>query len=407
MRELEDSSAIADNAEELRHRIADQGYVFFRGLLDPAPIHRLATDLRTALQREGWLADGVAPEEAALQGPARDFKNANFFGGYTALQRLEYFHALPHEPVLTKVMANLIGSDVFIHPRKVGRIVWPTKMGTTPGIYTHQDYVVEGVPDMFTSWIPFVDCSRDLGGLAILTGSQNEGVVPRLHRVRTDDDAWATTDYRVGDVLIFHCLTAHAALPNETDGLRLSGDYRWQSTEQELPADALLPHMHGAVPGWAELTEGWASDEWVAPPAGVEVVERFGGEIATRPYTSQYVSVPPQTPHHGEHTVLAGIFNNMQDSFRPSKAAGERAVISYLITSDSGDHRWQLEVADGACQVIADGEKNPDVTITSDFRSYLGIISGKLDPAAALGAGNLRIDGDIHIALNQMQWFRD
>ena len=39
------------------------------------------------------------------------------------------------------------------------------------------------------------------------------------------------------------------------------------------------------------------------PGVRAVVVERFGGEIATRPYVSRYVSVPPQTPHHGEHTV--------------------------------------------------------------------------------------------------------
>ncbi|HEU5107343.1 MAG TPA: phytanoyl-CoA dioxygenase family protein, partial [Micromonosporaceae bacterium] len=187
MRDLRDSSEIAQEPDRLRQRIAQDGYVFFRGLLDPEPIRVLAGDLLSALQREGWLRDGV------LTGPARDFKNANFYGGYTALQRLEYFHALPHEPALTQIMRNLLGPDVFLHPRKTGRIVWPTRLGTTPGIYPHQDFVVEGVPDMFTSWIPFLDCPRELGGLAILVGSQNQGVVPRFDQVDRSDDAWAST----------------------------------------------------------------------------------------------------------------------------------------------------------------------------------------------------------------------
>jgi putative sterol carrier protein len=406
MRDLRDSSEIAHEPEQLKRRISTDGYVFFRGLLDPAPIRRLAGDLLAALQDEGWLGEGFPPEDAPLLPPARDFKNANFFGGYTALQKLEYFHALPHEPALVAIMRNLLGPDVFIHPRKTGRIVWPTRMGTTPGIYPHQDFVVEGVPDMFTTWIPFVDCPRELGGLGILVGSQNEGVVPRFDQVDRDDDAWATTDYKVGDVLIFHCLTAHAALPNETDGLRLSGDYRWQSAADPVPADSLLPHLHGAIPGWDELTRGWSDTRWMAAPEGLTLVDRVGGESPTVT-ASRYVTVPSQTPFDGEHTVLAGLFNNLRDAFRPWKAAGKRAVIHYHISSESGTHHWQLTVADGQCRVTPNGDRSPDVTITSVFRDYVRIMGGKLDPVEAFAKGSLAIEGDVPIALEQMQWFRD
>jgi len=35
---------------------------------------------------------------------------------------------------------------------------------------------------------------------------------------------WATTSYEPGDVIIFHCLTPHAALPNQGSALRISGE---------------------------------------------------------------------------------------------------------------------------------------------------------------------------------------
>ncbi|MFF5212019.1 phytanoyl-CoA dioxygenase family protein [Streptosporangium sp. NPDC000396] len=406
MRELRESSAIIHDPQEMRRRIAEDGYIFFRGLLDSTPIRQLALDILSALQEEGWLKDGYPPDEAPLEPPARDFKNSNFFGGYIALQRLEYFHALVHQAALTTVMRNLIGADVFSHPRKVGRIVWPTRLGTTPGIYAHQDFVVEGVPDMFTSWIPFVDCPRQLGGLAILTGSQNEGVVARLHRVDPENDAWVTTDYQVGDVLIFHCLTAHAALPNRTERLRLSGDYRWQSVAQPLPADALLPHLHGPVPGWSELSRDWSSTAWIDVPDGVQAIDRAGGEIPEFS-ASPFVRVPPQTSRDREHAVLAGIFNNMQDSFRPEKAVGEHAVIEYRIVSESGNHHWQIQVSGSRCLAAPNGDEPADVTITSAFRDYLMITGGKADPVDAFGRGALSIDGDLSIALEQMEWFRD
>jgi putative sterol carrier protein len=407
MRELVDSTSIANDGTALRARIAEDGYVFFRGLLDRTPIDELATSIKSALQRKGWLEAGVDPSTAALVPPARDFKNGNFFPGYVETQKFEYLHALPHQPSLTAVMRALVGPDVFCHPRKVARLVWPTELGTTPGIYVHQDFVVEGVADMFTSWVPFVDCPPELGGLAVLTGSQNEGVRPRLGRVDPDDDRWASTSYRVGDVLVFHCLTAHGALPNRTGKLRLSADYRWQSVRTPIPAEALQPHMLGPVPGWDELSEGWENPSWITPPADVQIVQRTGGEAATVP-ASEFVTVPEQSVGEGERAVLAGLFNNLRDAFRPHKASGTAAIIDYHISGHDGDqHHWQLAVSDDRCTVSDSGSGNGQVVIMSNFGDYVRIANGTMDPMSALSSGKLRIEGDLQLAVAQLQWFRD
>lgn len=44
--------------------------------------------------------------------------------------------------------------------------------------------------------------------------------------VGMDDAAWRTTDDAMGDVLLFHSLTVHAAMPHRGRKLRLSVDYR-------------------------------------------------------------------------------------------------------------------------------------------------------------------------------------
>ncbi len=407
MRELVDSTPIAADPIALRAQIAENGYVFLRGLLDPAPIRKLAQDALGALQRANWLAAGADPATAALLPPARDFKNADFVEGYAAVQRIEALHALPHDPALAAVMRALVGSDVFCHPRKVARLVWPTSLGTTPGIYVHQDFVVEGVADMFTTWVPFVDCPRELGGLAVLTGSQNDGVQARFDQVNPDDDRWASTEYQVGDVLVFHCLTAHGALPNRTDRLRLSADYRWQSAATPVPADALRPHLFGALPDWAELGADWTNRDWTTPPDGLRVVERTGGEAAAVP-PSRFVTVPEQSPTEGEHVVLSGLFNNMRDAFRPAKAGARAARVDYRITGETGaEHRWQVVVSGGECTLRTDPEPLAEVTIRSAFTDYLRIVSGKMDPGVALSTGKLRIEGSLELAVEQLAWFRD
>jgi len=72
--------------------------------------------------------------------------------------------------------------------------------------------------------------------------------MPRL--LRGFEPGWATTDYHPGDVIVFHCMTPHAALPNRGSALRLSGDFRWQLPDRPAPAELVLgPGAGRQAPG--------------------------------------------------------------------------------------------------------------------------------------------------------------
>src|SRR5213078_2756487 len=93
------------------------------------------------------------------------------------------------------------------------------------GRYIHCDYMASGVQDMLTTWIPLAEVPVALGGLAVRPGGHQDR--PRRPRLLAGTEpGWATTCYRPGDVIIFHCLTSHAALPNTSRQLRLSADFR-------------------------------------------------------------------------------------------------------------------------------------------------------------------------------------
>jgi ectoine hydroxylase-related dioxygenase (phytanoyl-CoA dioxygenase family) len=100
------------------------------------------------------------------------------------------------------------------------------------------DYAVSGVADMLTSWMPLADVPVSLGGLAVLPGRH-------LNRPRRPwplagtEHGWTTTSHRAGDVIIFHCLTPHAALPNTACQLRLSAHFRWQDPGSPAPAEPI------------------------------------------------------------------------------------------------------------------------------------------------------------------------
>jgi hypothetical protein len=77
---------------------------------------------------------------------------------------------------------------------------------------------------------------------------------------------WVSADYAAGDVLVFHCLTTHAALPNHEARLRFSGEYRWQRNDQPAPRRMVIgPQGHeigsrlfGRAPWWHSVMDGLA-----------------------------------------------------------------------------------------------------------------------------------------------------
>lgn len=105
-----------------------------------------------------------------------------------------------------------------------------------------------------------------------------------------DTSGWASTDYRLGDVIVFHCLTAHAALPNRTDGLRVSGDFRWQPVTSPVKREFL----HGRSGRTTEMFSTSLSREpwWRPVPAGVPV--RTGEwDVHAPPRGSRFFEVDP------------------------------------------------------------------------------------------------------------------
>jgi hypothetical protein len=71
---------------------------------------------------------------------------------------------------------------------------------------------------------------------------------------------WHTSDYRAGDVLVFHSHTVHKALPNITqDQIRISVDYRYQGVSGALVEDGLLPHYNRL--SWDQIYQGWRRPE--------------------------------------------------------------------------------------------------------------------------------------------------
>jgi hypothetical protein len=279
--ELRESTSLLDRPVALAARFHEDGYLFFRRLFDPASVREVRADIACALQPLGWLAPGTDPDEAVPGDLIRREADANWWDGYAAIQRQESFHRLAHHPAALHPVRALAGDDVLVHPRKIARVTYPGSGFPTP---PHQDFpLIQGGADVFTLWLPFGDCSAEMGGLRVLEGSHREGLRPTVLGVHgvggvgvdvaEDDPRWRTAEYECGDAVLFLSFTVHWAPANESDRVRLSGDYRYQSVREPVVAGSLGPHGYPAIPGWDDLAAGWSSPEWISVPPSPRLVE--------------------------------------------------------------------------------------------------------------------------------------
>ncbi|GGD51072.1 phytanoyl-CoA dioxygenase family protein [Paenibacillus nasutitermitis] len=275
-RMFEDATPLLEQPEKLLERANEKGYLFFKGFFSKESIIQVRKAILMILQEQGLLdarhplMSGYADQEA-LDRLSEEDANWNGVGVpyevYLAVQKLEIFHAMTHDPKLLALYETLFGARAIPHPRNIARVMVPHRFAhATP---PHQDFLhIQGDYDTWTCWIPLGDVSRELGGLSILEGSHKAGLLG----VTSNPGAgglesilcglgceWAEGDYETGDFVTFHSLTVHKALPNQQPGrVRLSCDFRFQSVEHPIEHASLLPHGPFT---WEELYEGWQRED--------------------------------------------------------------------------------------------------------------------------------------------------
>lgn len=256
-------------ASALQEEIDSSGYALIRGVLPHDDVSQLLGEITQILALAGWLLPGhdplerIADPSAACGDPEPAFKHA-----YQNVFNLESFHALPHHPALQQVMKMLVGDRLLIHPKPIGRLIFPHCEQLT--VHAHQDYrFMGGDSECFTVWIPLHDCPTDVGPLRVVEGSHRLGYVhhedENLHVPEIPAGAdvggdWVGGQINAGDVLIFHSLTVHAASPNLSNQLRISLDYRFQDYSRGFnPANLVFAGDSGK--SWEKTYAGWQSDD--------------------------------------------------------------------------------------------------------------------------------------------------
>jgi hypothetical protein len=245
------------SAAELREIMDRQSYLFFRGLVPVADVLEVRRDVLELCAEAGWLDPSHDLMDAVVVPSVEPLTEGNpaYMAVYRRVLKLPCFHAFPAHPALMAIARKLLGDDVLVHPRRIGRITFPHNTGaTTP---PHQDFFyIRGSVSTYSAWIPLGACSMSLGGLAVWPGSHRRGFVEhtvthpgavggRGVPVDEAEAVWQTCDYAAGDALFFHSHTIHKALPNLSgDRLRISTDNRYQRSKDDIDPGSLKPHYN-------------------------------------------------------------------------------------------------------------------------------------------------------------------
>src|SRR5947207_189901 len=250
LRPFVDSTSLLDDAEALRTRIADEGYLFLRSVAPREKLIELRREMLGILESSGWIKPTRGSLDAIWSG-AGPFTEGEppYMAVYQQIINAPRFRAWADQTVFTDIVSRIVAGPVLAHRLRIGRVTFPTNVGqTTPA---HQDFeYIRGTADTYTIWTPVGDCPIALGGLAVLRGSHRAGYLEHAlfahqkyaNRGLRDDQlpqsnksAWHSGDFAAGDVLVFHSHTIHKALPNLTpDQLRLSTDNRYTRVGAEL-----------------------------------------------------------------------------------------------------------------------------------------------------------------------------
>ena len=262
-----DSTELLGEPEKLRLRFLEDGYVFLRGVIDRGILAEARARITDICAAHDWLEPGTDPLDAITSITARVDGDSDYDAAYDEIQALEAFHAVPHHASVKRCMVALLGETAFPHPLSIARLLFPQTRWITP---PHQDYPNnQGTIDLYACWMPLGDCPTELGSLAVLRGSHQFGVAPvefglgpgrtQIKRdERYEQLDWVGGDFEGGDAIIFHSLTVHRSLPNTTDRMRLSVDYRFQREGEPLTPGCLEPHF-GRV-HWDEIYPGWTRE---------------------------------------------------------------------------------------------------------------------------------------------------
>jgi hypothetical protein len=277
--ELRESNDIFLDTKALRQRMEEDNYLFIRGFWDRKEVEEGRKTMMERIATTGWLhPDFPSSELVVKDGIDIASDGSNIHGALS-----QNNPALKNFLFKGKMLAfwtRFLGGKIA-HFDNINTRLTPPGRAT----YPHCDsvYMGRGSQRLFTAWTPYVDIPKARGGLMILEKThQNE----RLRRTYTSQDVdaycanrpnadeyarnekrwagrlssnpvslreklggrWLTTDYQMGDALVFSIHLVHASLDNNSKQFRLTSDSRYQLASEPIDSRHIGSNRSGHGP---------------------------------------------------------------------------------------------------------------------------------------------------------------
>ncbi len=282
---LRESQDILLDPDQLRQRMDDDGYLFFRGMLDSSEVLAAREEILLKFAVIGEV-DAKHPIDDAIHSRSDAIGMVNL-RAFTQSVRdgLAYRRIIDHPRILS-FYADLLGGPARSYDFRWPRFVRP---GEGCGIHCDGPYMNRGTDRVFSSWIPLGRVKREEGALMILEkGDHHDQLLQNYFAKDADKDniewlstnpvalqkkfgtRWLSADFEPGDVLCFTMQTVHGALDNlsPVGRCRLSSDSRYQLVSEPMDErwNGSRPEAHGYdkvfFPGLGQWKNKEFKDEW-------------------------------------------------------------------------------------------------------------------------------------------------
>ncbi len=256
--------------EQLPQWLARDGYLVLRNALPVDLVKAARQDVLTRLASVGEIAEPI--EAAVATGTSkREAMHPDLNAYWRSVCESPVLRAATHGPALAEISAAVLGG-----PTKPFDFLWLRTMleGRASPLHFDHVYMNRGTPNMITVWVPLGNVAVEGGPLVVVEGSNKFTDLQDKYRgVDVDrdglpgsfpDDAVAfaasrgarllTTNFNIGDVILFDMFTLHGSCDNRMGGgrVRLSCDVRWQ-----LAGEAEDDRWYGSPPkGHGDLSYG-------------------------------------------------------------------------------------------------------------------------------------------------------
>ena len=233
---LQTANHLLNDFDKLSALYLEEGYLFFRNILNEPAVLRAKQEFVRVLQQQGVAK--ADESEAIWTGAGLDQIDDD------ALYALDGYQELLGLDSTRRFVEGIFAEPVFMYRNVDIRFALPNdQKHLTP---SHQDHFFIRQTGRFrTVWIPLMTIERKVGGLAVAARSHHRGLLEHVEHeiaysyifrgrkqrgvpLESIGQTWLTADYRPGDMLVFHSLMIHRALPNTSDRIRLSLDTRYQ-----------------------------------------------------------------------------------------------------------------------------------------------------------------------------------